>query len=462
MYKRLLLVISLTLILLPFGAVQAQNGNDNPVYVVQPGDSLNLIAQEFGVPVRSLIQINNISDPNSLNVGTTLIIPGLEGVQGTLTVAAVPLGYDLQSLSVGFQIPTSQLARINRVTSPSEIFAGANLILPQQSQDNKLDQIGQINAGQSLLEAAIESHLNPWSLSTVNNIAGPSHLIPGATLFYYAGKNQVSSISNSLVTKMEALPLPLRQGNTFELRVYTNGPVNLTGKLGDQNLVFHQEKDNQYVALQGIYAMADLGLTTLQVSATSDQGGAFTSEESLLIKSGNYPQDPPLTVDPKTLDPAVTKPEDDLIANATALSTADKLWSDIFRAPVDQPCIKSYYGDRRSYNGGPYIYFHTGVDFGVCANNLNIYAPAPGKVVFVGSLLTVRGNATIIDHGWGVYSGFYHQSKILVKVGDTVETGQIIGQIGATGRVTGPHLHWDLFVNGIQVNALDWLDRVYP
>jgi murein DD-endopeptidase MepM/ murein hydrolase activator NlpD len=82
--------------------------------------------------------------------------------------------------------------------------------------------------------------------------------------------------------------------------------------------------------------------------------------------------------------------------------------------------------------------------------------------VFVGSLLTVRGNATIIDHGWGVYSGFYHQSKILVKVGDTVETGQIIGQIGATGRVTGPHLHWDLFVNGIQVNALDWLDRVYP
>jgi murein DD-endopeptidase MepM/ murein hydrolase activator NlpD len=99
------------------------------------------------------------------------------------------------------------------------------------------------------------------------------------------------------------------------------------------------------------------------------------------------------------------------------------------------------------------------VDYGVCAN-LNIYAPAPGVVVFAGPL-TVRGNATIIDHGWGVYSGFYHQSEIKVKVGDKVEAGQLIGLIGGTGRVTGPHLHWDVFVNGIQVQPLDWLEKAF-
>ena len=455
------LIISLSLLLIPFGTVLAQSSTDNPVYVVQPGDTLNLIAQEFGISVKSIIQLNNISDPNSLNAGDNLMIPGLEGVQGVLTVSAVPLGYDLQALSVGFQIPRAQLARINRVTSPSEIFTGANLILSQTSQDSKLEQIGQLGSGQSLLEAAISSHTNPWTLAAVNNTASPSHLVSGSTLFYNFGKDQTASINNSLVIKMEAQPLPLRQGNTFVLRVFTHGAVNLTGKLGDQELVFHQEKEGQYVALQGIYALAAPGLTSLQVNAFSDQGVAFSSEESLLIKSGNYPQDPPLTVDPKTIDPVYTKPEDDQVANATHPSTAEKLWSVKFRAPVDSPCIKSSYGNRRSYNGGPYSYFHTGVDFGVCANNLNIYAPAPGKVVFVG-LLTVRGNATIIDHGWGVYSGFYHQSKTLVKVGDTVTTGQIIGQIGATGRVTGPHLHWDLFINGVQVNALDWLDRVYP
>ncbi len=461
MFRRLFLLISISLTLLPLGAVQAQSSTDNPVYVVQPGDTLNLIAQEFGVPVRSLIAINNISDPNSLNVGDTLIIPGLEGVQGTLTVSAVPLGYNLQALSVGFQIPRSQLARINRVTSPSEVFAGANLILPQSNQDTKLEQIGQLGSGQTMLDAAIASHTNPWSLAAANNSTSPSHLIAGSTLFYNSAKDQAASINNSLVTKMEALPLPLHQGDTFVLRVYTRGPVNLTGKLGDYDLVFHQEKDNQYVALQGIYAMAVPGLTALQINATSDQGSSFSSEESLLLKAGIFPQDPPLTVDPSTIDPAVTRPEEDLITNATHPSSPDKLWSEIFRAPVDSPCIKSTYGNRRSYNGGPFSSFHTGVDFGVCANNLNIYAPAPGKVVYVG-LLAVRGNATIIDHGWGVYSGIYHQSKTMVKVGDTVTAGQIIGQIGATGRVTGPHLHWDLFVNGIQVNGLDWLNRVYP
>ena len=67
---------------------------------------------------------------------------------------------------------------------------------------------------------------------------------------------------------------------------------------------------------------------------------------------------------------------------------------------------------------------------------MNIYAPAPGVVVYTGTL-TVRGNSVVIDHGWGVYTGYWHQKEIMVKVGDKVEPGQIIGQIGATGRVTG-------------------------
>ena len=88
---------------------------------------------------------------------------------------------------------------------------------------------------------------------------------------------------------------------------------------------------------------------------------------------------------------------------------------------------------------------------GVCGGEgLQISAPAPGRGGFAAPL-TVRGNATIIDHGWGVYSGFWHQSQILVNVGDMVEQGQQIGVVGGTGRVTGAHLHWDLWVNGVQV-----------
>jgi len=82
-------------------------------------------------------------------------------------------------------------------------------------------------------------------------------------------------------------------------------------------------------------------------------------------------------------------------------------------------------------------------------------------VVFTG-LKTVRGNATIIDHGWGVFSGLYHQEEIYVADGDHVEAGQLIGKIGSTGRVTGAHLHWEVWVNGTQVNPLEWLENTFP
>ena len=105
-------------------------------------------------------------------------------------------------------------------------------------------------------------------------------------------------------------------------------------------------------------------------------------------------------------------------------------------------------------------HFHTGLDF--CGRvGTEIRSPADGIVVFAGPL-TVRGNATIIDHGWGVYTGYMHQSEILVKPGDKVKAGQIIGKVGGTGRVTGPHLHWEVFVGGVQVDPQEWLQSIFP
>ena len=76
--------------------------------------------------------------------------------------------------------------------------------------------------------------------------------------------------------------------------------------------------------------------------------------------------------------------------------------------------------------------------------------------------MQVRGNNVWIDHGWGVYTGYWHQSSFQVSVGQRVETGQIIGFQGATGRVTGPHLHWEVFVSGVQVDPLEWTERAFP
>ena len=74
----------------------------------------------------------------------------------------------------------------------------------------------------------------------------------------------------------------------------------------------------------------------------------------------------------------------------------------------------------------------------------------------------MRGNAVIIDHGCGVYSGFWHLSEIKVAAGDTVAAGDVIGLVGTTGLSTGDHLHWELRVGGIAVDPRQWTARTMP
>jgi len=163
------------------------------------------------------------------------------------------------------------------------------------------------------------------------------------------------------------------------------------------------------------------------------------------------------------VDPAVTEPESELWASLGIPVTPEKLWNGLFANPV-QPelknCWTSLFGTRRSYNRSDYDFFHGGLDF--CGQvGTQLYAVAPGKIVYTGSL-TVRGMVTVIDRGWGVYTAYNHQSQILVKPGDLVQSGQLIGLGGATGRTTGPHLHWEVWVGGVQVNPADWLAHAYP
>lgn len=462
MVKRIIVLIVAILLIVTVRPVAAQDSNNNPVYIVQPGDTLTVIAYRFGVSMQDLIDANQITDPALIDAGTQLVIPGLRDVSGVLTTQIVPLGETLTSLSRRYRFPVEHLTRLNRISSPTEIYAGASVILPQEGSEDGFEGITSVEEGKSFLEIAAGLNVNPWVLVENNALLSGAQALPGDTLYYDNpdASGDFTPVSD-LITGMEINPLPVVQGGTTVIRIRAKQPIELTGSLNGKLLHFFPAGENEYVALQGIHAMAETGLTPFRLSGTAKDGSKFSFEQSVLLKPGYYGEDPPLSVDPTTIDKAITEPEDQTILAATAPFTEEKYWDGVFKQPVEDPaCIKSWFGNRRSYNGSDYVYFHTGVDYGVCAN-LNILAPAPGRVVFA-EHQTVRGNATIIDHGWGVYSGIWHQASIDVEVGDFVEAGQKIGEIGATGRVTGPHLHWEVWVGGVQVQPLDWLENEYP
>ncbi len=116
--------------------------------------------------------------------------------------------------------------------------------------------------------------------------------------------------------------------------------------------------------------------------------------------------------------------------------------------------ITSRFGNRRLFNGVLKSY-HSGTDFRAKVGT-PIRAVADGRVVLAKNRF-FAGNSIIIDHGQGIYTGYYHLSRFRVKAGQKIKKGQIIGLAGATGRVTGPHLHFSVRLHGVQVDPMQFI-----
>lgn len=459
MLKRLVSILLLLLLFVPARAVDAQSG---PVYVVESGDTFYSIAIKFGVTIDQIVAANPQIDPTMLAIGMEVIIPGLEGVEGKLVTQTIQLGETLRTISIRNGVPADKITQLNRLTSPAEVFAGASLIVPKEETAQPPQNQFLVGENQSLFELSILNNQNPWLLAETNQMTSNWDIFPGEAVFdSTTGLTTDVSLISPVITELVLNPLPIEQGETATIKISTTQPVELTGTLAGRELHFFPTGNNSYAALQGVHVMADPGIYPITLQGKLSDGTQFSFEQMVVLESLGYIQEKIEGVDPATIDPANTKPEEDQVLAVITPATPDKYWNGPFIVPgYDPTWITSYFGNRRSYNGGPFTYFHSGVDYGG-GPGLPIKAPAPGVIVFAGPL-TVRGNATIIDHGWGVYSGFWHQSEFKVKVGDKVETGQEIGLVGGTGRITGPHLHWEIWVNGVQVNPLTWLEQTYP
>ncbi len=464
MKPKILFVALLALLLsalAPSPIVHAQGEPPTPYYVVQPGDTLSAIAYRFGVNLQTLAKANGITNIAHLQSGQKLIIPGIEGVQGELTTREVALGDSLTGLSRALNVPEKTLERLNRLLTPYQLFAGRSLILPAAAA-HKTDFPRRFLAdGRPLLEAALSQQLSPWALVLANHLPGTWAAIPEDVLILPGTHAPTTATGLPDTLTLSITPQAWVQGHTGEVRLSAPSKTPPHGTFGKHSLHFFPLKAGQFVALQGVFALAEPGLYPLGVEITLPGGQTFHFQQAIPVVRGQYASER-LVVPASLLDPHLNAEEEKRFEALTAPATPTRYWQGIFKAPVAPPldkCHPSYFGTRRNYND-TFFWYHTGLDF--CGRvGTPIYAPADGVVVFTGTT-EIHGKVTIIDHGWGVYTTYCHQSAILVKQGQTVHTGDLIGKVGRTGRVTGPHLHWEVWVGNVPVEPLQWLEKRFP
>ncbi|MCY3918684.1 MAG: M23 family metallopeptidase [Chloroflexi bacterium] len=232
--------------------------------------------------------------------------------------------------------------------------------------------------------------------------------------------------------------------------------VSIDGYTGE--MVF--EEGVGWVGFVPVTRLANPRLYHVVVDVFNEGSYSRTFVSELLVESV------PGVIDEVVLDPdnaALLAPELVAIDNETRFEqytqpTGPRMWSGPWRLPVvGEP--SGDFGVMRSYNGGPVRDWHHGYDISADAGTV-IVAPARGRVVFATDL-PVHGSGVILDHGAGVYSGYWHMSEIQAEVGQLVNPGDPLGLVGSTGVSTGPHLHWEVIVQGTDVDPIQWTETVF-
>jgi hypothetical protein len=225
----------------------------------------------------------------------------------------------------------------------------------------------------------------------------------------------------------------------------------------DRQFAAFREEPGRWEALVGIDLEARPGRYPMQVTAFA---GAVrvSATETLAVLAKTFPTRR-LRVAPDYVNPSSPELVARIAAEAAQIAAAykqsarERLWVGPFVRPVTHEA-NSAFGTRSVYNGVRRS-SHAGADFRSPAGT-PIHAPNAGRVALARDLF-FTGETVIIDHGLGVFSLLAHLSRIDVIEGQAIGAGDPVGLVGATGRVTGAHLHWGFFVSGARVDPLSAL-----
>lgn len=279
-----------------------------------------------------------------------------------------------------------------------------------------------------------------------------------------------SVIPSSLASsEPSALPAPIFtvaptkvvQGQSVELNLQTSQPGKFKVDVAGQSLLMFENgqteagKKHKYRAFLAIKGDLKPGGYTLLLK---DENGQVLLKDKLEVVPGTFSTQyirfvrPPLSPE----QAALVAEEDKSVDEARISRTEQALWDSPFILPVPHR-MSAAYGTRR-YLNGKYNGYHSGVDF-ASPHGYPIKSPANAVVALARyfSKYNSNGNTIFLDHGQGVTSVYIHMSKLAVKNGERVKKGQTIGYIGTTGRSTGPHLHWGVYLNGHNTDGMSWI-----
>ena len=401
-------------------AAAAPPAQTDEVYVVQAGDTLSSIAWRFGVTVDGMLVANGLTDADLILTGQQLAIP-------------IASSADEPGVTPGE----------NETASSSPAFSQVYVVQP----------------GDTLFAIATQFGLTVSEVMLDNGITDPDWLSVGQ-LLSIPPAGLPPSYPAPFATVLLS-PAPVVQGQTLVVRVDLDEPATLSGEFDGRPFHFVSDRTGGW-ALVGIHALQPTGVYSLTLRARRSDETQATAIVGLAVGSGPFDTEyisvPPDQGD--LLDPDLIRDEYARVADVWSQVSPRPLWEGPFALPLATDRITSHFGTRRSYDEGPATSFHAGVDFGESEGS-PIYAPVAGRAAFA-EFLDVRGGSTLIDHGVGVYTGYWHQSQILVQPGQAVEAGDLIGFVGGTGLSTAPHLHWEVRVAGIAVDPIQWTTMTIP
>jgi len=254
-------------------------------------------------------------------------------------------------------------------------------------------------------------------------------------------------------------PAQVGQGHTLWVELLANRGIAVTGMFQGRLVSFEQVAAGAW-AVVGIPVQTPPGTQGLQLSIADELGTNMMITVPVLVEATAFPSEEIyIPADRMSLmDPAVTAEEAQRLDQVFGVVTPQQLWQGTFVWPHTGR-VTSAFATSRLYNDGHDSY-HGGMDI---AGDIGapVVAANRGRVAFAG-LLNVHGNAVIIDHGWGVFSAYYHLSEVLVNEGQQVDQAELVGRVGNTGLSTGAHLHWEMRVGGVQVDPVEWTTRSIP